>query len=92
VQAGFDCTTSAVYTAPMAPPTVVPQQRLSPEALLGVIDEFLTREGTDYGHLEHSIETKRAQVRAQIDRGDVVIVFDADTETCNLVMRRELSP
>jgi uncharacterized protein YheU (UPF0270 family) len=76
----------------MSGPTVIPAERLSPEALLGVIDEFLTREGTDYGHTEYDIESKRAQLRRQIDRGEVVIVFDGETGTCNLVQRRDLEP
>jgi uncharacterized protein YheU (UPF0270 family) len=36
---------------------------LSPEALHGVIEAFLTREGTDYGAREVSLATKIWQVR-----------------------------
>jgi len=30
----------------------VPYNQLSPEALQGVIEEFVTRDGTDYGEIE----------------------------------------
>jgi uncharacterized protein YheU (UPF0270 family) len=69
---------------------IIPHHELSPEALQGVIDEFVTREGTDYGHAEPNLEAKRAQVRRQLESGDVVIVFDVEDETCNLVRRHDL--
>ena len=69
---------------------VVPHDRLSPEALRGVIVEYVTREGTDYGHVETPLETKIAQVRRQLDAGEIVVLFDAKTETINLVPKREL--
>jgi|GEM_PF-85902 len=70
----------------------VPYEELSPEALLGVIKEFVTREGTDYGHLEVSFEEKVAQVRRQLERGEVLVLFDAKAETINLVTKREHEP
>ena len=39
----------------------VPYDQLSPEALQGVIEEFVTRDGTDYGEIEVSLETKISQ-------------------------------
>jgi len=36
---------------------------LSPEALRGVIEAFVTREGTDYGAQEVPLDTKVFQVR-----------------------------
>ncbi|MEM7605985.1 MAG: YheU family protein [Myxococcota bacterium] len=63
----------------------VPPERLSAEALLGVIDAFIAREGTDYGHGEYSLEDKRRDVRRQLDAGKVRIVFDPKSETVNLI-------
>lgn len=68
----------------------VPLDRMSPEALEGVIEEFITREGTDYGHSEATLETKKADVRRQLKRGEALIVFDPETETANIVLRRDL--
>jgi uncharacterized protein YheU (UPF0270 family) len=36
----------------------IPVNKLSPEALQGVIEEFISRNGTDYGEIETSTETK----------------------------------
>ena len=63
---------------------------LSAEALEGVVDEFVTRDGTDYGEIEYSLEQKRRAVMAQLHRGEVALVFDLETRTCDLVLRREL--
>lgn len=65
----------------------IPLDRLSPELLSGIVEEFIQREGTDYGVNEVSLDDKIQQVKRQIERGDVVITFDQQTETCNLLTR-----
>lgn len=65
----------------------IPLDRLSPELLSGIIEEFIQREGTDYGVNEVPLDDKIQQVKKQIQRGDVVITFDQKTETCNLLTR-----
>ena len=67
----------------------IPPEKLSEEALIGVIDEFITREGTDYGHEETSPDAKRSQVRAQLHRGDALLLFDPKTETINIILKRD---
>ena len=68
---------------------IIPPQSLSADALHGLIDEFITREGTDYGWDEVPLATKVEQVRRQIEKGDVVIVFDSASETVSLLTRRD---
>lgn len=67
----------------------IPLDRLSPEVLRGVIEEFILREGTDYGVQESSLDNKIAQVRRQLGRGDVLITFDPVTENCTLLTRHQ---
>lgn len=67
----------------------VPSTRLSREALFGLVEEFVSREGTDYGHTDVSLADKRDQVLSQIRRGEVVIIFDSSTQHCDLVLRRD---
>ncbi len=57
-------------------PVVVPHTELSAEALLGVIESFILREGTDYGWRDVAHEAKVAQVRRQLERGEARILFD----------------
>ena len=59
----------------------IPYDQLSPEALHGVVEEFVTRDGTDYGEVEIPVETKIAQVMAQLRSGKAVIVFDQETDS-----------
>ena len=67
----------------------IPLDRLSPEVLRGVIEEFILREGTDYGVQESSLDNKIAQVRRQLGRGDVLITFDPVTENCTLLTKHQ---
>ena len=45
------------------PPIIVPHTELSADALEGVIQSFVLREGTDYGEHDVPFETKVLQVR-----------------------------
>ncbi len=65
----------------------IPPDALSAAALRGIIEEFITREGTEYGASEVPLETKVAQVIAQIRRGEVIIDFDPFTETVDIRSR-----
>ncbi|MCD4718408.1 MAG: YheU family protein [Desulfobacula sp.] len=63
----------------------IPYDQLSPEALNGVVEEFITRDGTDYGEIEVSLETKTSQVLGLLKSGKAVIVFDQKSETCTIL-------
>jgi len=65
---------------------IIPVNRLSPEALRGVIDEFISREGTDYGEREASPETSYRQVKHKLEQGLAVLIFDDETETTNIFL------
>jgi uncharacterized protein len=69
------------------PPIIVPHTELSPDALMGVIQSFVLREGTDYGAQEVDFETKVEQVRRQLERREAEIVFDQNTESIDIVVR-----
>ncbi|MCY4565709.1 MAG: YheU family protein [Gammaproteobacteria bacterium] len=69
----------------------IPLAALSDEALAGVIESFVLREGTDYGHGDFSLEQKCAAVRRQLERGDARLVFDEPTQSPNIVLSGELS-
>lgn len=62
----------------------IPHGSLSKETLTGLVEEFITREGTDYGEREYTLEQKVERVMGQLRRGEVVISFDPDTNSCDL--------
>lgn len=64
---------------------VIPINRLSPKALQGVIEEFILREGTDYGEQEASLEAKLRQVKDKLEKGQAILVFDDETETTSII-------
>jgi len=68
----------------------IPANKLSPEALEGVIEEFITRAGTDYGEVEASLDTKFRQVKSRLATGEAVLIFDDETETTNIFLANDL--
>jgi len=65
---------------------IIPVNKLSAKALKGVIEEFISRGGTDYGVIEASMETKFKQVKYKLENGLAVLVFDDETETTNIFL------
>ena len=63
---------------------IIPVERLSPKALQGVIEEFISREGTDYGETEVPLEIKFRQVKSKLENGKAVLIFDDETETTSI--------
>ena len=51
----------------------------------------MTREGTDYGHSDWSLEDKVAQVYRQLEQGEARIVFDSSTASASIVTAPELA-
>ena len=68
---------------------IIPVNRLSPEALRGAIEEFISREGTDYGAIEVSPETSFRQVKHRLEKGLAVLIFDDETETTNIFLAND---
>lgn len=68
----------------------VPFEELSDEALDGLIEEFVTRDGTDYGAVERTLDEKKSAILRQLHSGDVFIVFDPESQTANVVRKEDL--
>jgi uncharacterized protein len=66
----------------------IDHRELSEEALRGLLEEFVSREGTDYGLHENSFEAKVSDVRRQLESGEARIVFDLLEESANIVRVR----
>tara|TARA_B110000444_G_C18712698_1_gene534481 strand:+ start:523 stop:768 length:246 start_codon:yes stop_codon:yes gene_type:complete len=65
----------------------IPAKRLQTEVLQAVLEEFINREGTDYGETELSMDEKLQGLKELIDRGEVCIVFDPQLDSCTLMKR-----
>lgn len=67
------------------PPVEIPYELLSPDTLTGVLENFVLREGTDYGAVELGFEEKVARLRAQVENRTARIMFDPETESVSIV-------
>ena len=63
----------------------IPHLQLSAETLRAVIEEFVTRDGTDHSAVERRIEV----VLHQLDVGSVELHFERATQTCNILSTEE---
>ncbi|MFT5442893.1 MAG: hypothetical protein ACI8W3_001937 [Myxococcota bacterium] len=70
---------------------VIDASQISDAALRGLVEEFASRDGTDYGSAEKTLDQKVSIVMRQVESGDVCVVFDRDEEVVNLVLARELA-
>jgi uncharacterized protein YheU (UPF0270 family) len=64
----------------------VPIDQLSELALLGVLDAFILREGTDYGHQDYTLDEKRQRVMAMLRKGDAEICYYPENEHIDIVL------
>ena len=68
---------------------IIPYNELSEEALQTLIEDFVTRDGTDYGQEEMSMQEKAAHLLALLKAGKMLITYNEDTQTCGLVTKEE---
>ena len=64
---------------------IIPFKELPTETLNNLIESFILREGTDYGEGEFSLNDKIAHIKAQLNQGDVVIVYSELHESINIM-------
>ena len=64
---------------------IIPYQRLSEDALQRLLEEYVLREGTEYGTKEFSLEEKVLHVRRQLEQGQAVLIYSQVHETVDIV-------
>lgn len=70
----------------------IPYQELDSATLEALIEHFVLQEGTDYGEHEVTMERKVEDVKAQLKRGDAVIVYSELHESVNIVAKDQVTP
>ena len=55
---------------------LIPWQSLSKSALIGVVQEFVLREGTEYGGEDIPLDVKVEQVIVQLEAEEIGIFYD----------------
>lgn len=66
----------------------VPYQQIDPETLRRIIQEFVSRDGADWGDAGCALDDKVDQVLQQLLHKQVKVVFDLRSQTVNIVACR----
>ena len=69
---------------------VIPYRELSAEALQGVLESFVLREGTEYGEHEVPLEQKVADVLRQLERGEAQVIFHPTLQSIDIVVSKPI--
>ncbi len=70
---------------------IIPHSEIAATTLHALIEEFVTRDGTDYGEHEVSTAQKVQQVMAQLERQEIFIIYSELHETCTLISKETLA-
>ena len=65
----------------------VPWERLEAVVLEKLVQEFVSREGTEYGEREVMLTTKVKQVIEQLKEKKATITFDPETQTTHIISK-----
>ncbi len=74
----------------MADYVIVPADRLAAGVLDKLLGEVALRDDTDYTDHPRTLEERVRLARRSLERGELVIVFDPQTETVSVMDRRQL--
>lgn len=64
---------------------IIPIEQLPAETLTAIIENFVLREGTEYGSEDVALTDKIAQVRKQLHQGRAILVYSELHETVNIM-------
>jgi uncharacterized protein YheU (UPF0270 family) len=67
----------------------VPVSRLAADTLQSLLEEYASRDGTDYGERECSLAEKVDQLKLQLERDELVLVYDQDSEEWDLLPAKD---
>lgn len=70
-------------------PMLIPYDQLEADTLTRLIEDFVTRDGTDNGD-ETPLETRVLRVRHALSKGQAVIFFDLDSQQCQLMLKHDV--
>jgi hypothetical protein len=68
---------------------LIPPEMLETDTLTRLLEDFVTRDGTDNGD-DTPLETRVARARRALEKGEAVIVFDPDSQQCQLLAKHDV--
>ncbi len=73
----------------MSPFMLIPYQQLDVMTLNNLIEQYILREGTDYGEVEFSLQQKTQQILTQIKNEEIFIMYSELNESVTLISKQE---
>ena len=70
--------------------TLIPHESLEQPTLLNILEDVVTRDGTDYGEYDLSLEQKCQQAMALLKKKEAFLIFDTESETVKLINQDQL--
>ena len=70
---------------------IIPLEQLNEDTLTAIIEDFILREGTDYGAVDATKADKIAQVKLQLEQGSAVLVYSELHESINILPREQFN-
>jgi uncharacterized protein YheU (UPF0270 family) len=70
---------------------IIPYNELSEDALQALVEDFVTRDGTDYGQDEKSMQEKAVHLLALLKAGKLLVTYNEVTQDCGLVTKDKLT-
>jgi uncharacterized protein YheU (UPF0270 family) len=68
---------------------LIPYDQLEPETLTRLIEDFVTRDGTDNGD-DTPLQTRVLRVRQALTKGQAFILFDLESQQCQLMLKHDI--
>ena len=64
---------------------IVPWQQINSDTLNHLLEEYASRDGTDYGAYEISLADKVSQLQTQLQKKHIVVVYSELHESVNIM-------
>lgn len=69
---------------------IIPPSSLASETLTNLLQDYIMREGTDYGEVELTLDEKVGILRPQVLNSRVLIIYDESSGSFTLMPANEL--
>jgi len=70
--------------------TLIPHDSLELHTLINILEDIVTRDGTDYGDYHVTLEQKCQQAIKMLNDKQAFLIFDTESETTKLINKDQL--
>ncbi len=70
--------------------TLIPHDSLAAETLQSILEDLVTRDGTDYGDYDLTIDQKVIKAKKLLESKLAFLLFDTESETIKILSKDQL--